>query len=142
MGKITSDLAKVSRETLDALHHRDVVDHRNLRVALEERNNLLSANGREAALRIKLHRTALDLDKAEQELNERVFKNKVPGFIVPEDYRRSEKVHTSLGFVFATLTGSYQRSEDNNDTLRSTDRFLVKHGVDTVCVHSGTDLSL
>jgi hypothetical protein len=26
------------------LHHRDVVDHRSVRVALEERNNLLSVN--------------------------------------------------------------------------------------------------
>ncbi len=73
VGKIASDLAKVARETLDALHHRDVVDHRSLRVALEERNN-----------------------------------NKAPGSIAREDYRRREKVHTSLGFVFATLTGSYQ----------------------------------
>jgi hypothetical protein len=64
------------------------------------------------------------------------------GSIAREDYRRSEKVHTSLGFVFTTLTGSYQRSEDKNDTLRSTDRFLVKHDVETVCVHWGTDLSL
>jgi hypothetical protein len=142
VGKIASDLSKVSWETLDTLHHRDVVDHRSLRVALEERNNLLSANGKEAALRIKLHRTALDLEKDEHEVNERDFKNKAPGSIAREDYRRREKVHTSLGFVFATLTGSYQRSEDNNDTLRSTDRFLVKHGVEAVCVHCGTDLSL
>jgi len=131
--KITSELSKVVRETLDTLYHRDVVDHRSLRVALEERNNLLSANGKEAALRIKLHRTALDLEKADHELNQRAFKNKAPGSIAREDYRRREKVHTSLGFVFATLTGSYQRSEENNDTLRSTDRFLVKHGVEAVC---------
>ena len=26
--------------------------------------------------------------------------------------------------------------------MRSTDRFLVKHGVEAVCVHCGTDLSL
>lgn len=141
-GKIASDLAKVAREALDALHHRAVVDHKSLRVAVEERNNLLSANEKEATLRIKLHRTALDLEKADHELNQRAFKNKAPGSIAREDYRRREKVHTSLGFVFATLTGSYQRSEENNDTLRSTDRFLVKHGVEAVCVHCGSDLSL
>ena len=39
--KITSDLSKVVRETLDTLYHRDVVDHRSLRVTLEERNNVL-----------------------------------------------------------------------------------------------------
>jgi hypothetical protein len=89
------------------LHHRDVVDQRSLRVALEERNNLLSANGKETALRIKLHRTELDLEKTEHEVNERTFKNKSSGSIARENYRRSEKVHTSLGFVFAPLTGSY-----------------------------------
>ena len=30
----------------------------------------------------------------------------------------------------------------NIDTLRSTDRFLVKHGVEVLCVHCGSDLSL
>jgi hypothetical protein len=140
--KITSDLDKVTREDLDTLHHRVVVDHKSLRVAVEERNNLLSVNEKESTLRIKLHRTALDLEKADHELNQSVFKNKVPGSIVCEDYRRSEKVHTSLGFVFVTLTDSYQRSEENNDTLRSTDRFLVKHDVEAVCVHCGSDLSL
>ncbi len=72
----------------------------------------------------------------------RAFKNKAPGSIAREDYRRHEKVHMSLGFVFATLSGPYQRSEQNNDTLKTTDRFLVKHGVEAGCGHCGTDLSL
>jgi hypothetical protein len=79
--------------------------------------------------------------QSDHELNECDFKNKVSGSITREDYRRHEKVHTSLDFVSTTLTGSYQGSEENNDKLRSTDRFLVKHGVETVCVHCVTDLS-
>jgi len=143
-GKIAADIAKLARQTLQELQERPIVDHKVLRLALEERRNLLTANGKEVASRIKLLRAALDLDleKVDHELNEVVFKNKSPGSIDREDYRRREKVHTSLGFVFATLAGSYQRSEENNETLRSTDRFLVKHGVEAACVHCGTDLSL
>lgn len=141
-GKVVPELAKLARDTLEEIQQRPIIDYKNLRLALEERNNLLTANSKEAALRIKLHATALDLEKADHELNERVFKNKAPITIHREDYRRREKVHTSLGFVFATLAGSYQRSEQNIDTLRSTDRFLVKHGVEALCVHCGSDLSL
>ena len=102
----------------------------------------MTANGKEVASRIKLHRAALDLEKVDHELNEKVFKNKRPGSIDREDYRRREKARASLGFVFANLAGSYQRSEENNHTLIETDRFLVKHGVEALCVHCGTDLSL
>ncbi len=39
---------------------------------------VLSGNGKETILRIKLHRTELDLEKVEHEFNECVFKNKTP----------------------------------------------------------------
>jgi hypothetical protein len=140
--KVAEEVATFARESLKELQARPIVDHKVVRQALEQRSNLLTANGKEVASRIKLHRAALDLEKYDHELNEKVFKGKRPGSIHREDYRRREKTRASLGFVFANLAGSYQRSEENNLTLINTDRFLVKHGVEALCVHCGTDLSL
>ena len=70
------------------------------------------------------------------------FKNKAPGSIARDDYIRRDKLRFSIGFAHSSLSQSYQRSEENNQVLQTTDRFLVKHGIGAKCLHCGIDLSL
>ena len=95
---------------------------------------MFDADQNEGRLRHKLHSTTLKLTEAEHQLNVIGFRNKTSGSITREDYIRRDKLCCSLGFVHSTLSESYLRSEENNQVLQTTDRFLVKHGIGSKCL--------
>jgi hypothetical protein len=67
----------------------------------------------EKRIREKLFKGLLKLEDAERDLHDRVFRNHSPVSILREDYRRCDKLRTSIGFIFSNLCQSYQRSEVN-----------------------------
>jgi hypothetical protein len=117
--KIEADAGELASQVLKTIHNRDhplkapAPDLTRLKITIKARDNLEKAVESEKKIREKLFKALLKLENAEIELHNKVFRNQQPGSILREDFRRRDKLRTSIGFIFANLCQSYQRSEVN-----------------------------
>ena len=113
--KIEADAGELAAQVIKDIAcrragNRDVV---RLNITRKARENLVEIISSEKRIREKLFKGLLKLEDAERDLHDRVFRNHSPGSILREDYRRRDKLRTSIGFIFSNLCQSYQRSEVN-----------------------------
>jgi len=113
--KIEAEAGDLASEVLKTLVNRPLkapsVDLTRLKITEKARDNLAKTLLSEKNIREKLFKAVLRLENAEIELHNRVFRNSQSGSILRDDYRRRDKLRTSIGFIFANLCQSYQRSE-------------------------------
>ena len=113
--KIEADTGELAAQVIKDIAcrrggNRDVV---RLNITRKSRDNLVEIISSEKRIREKLFKGLLKLEDAERDLHDRVFHNQSPDSILREDYRRRDKLRTSIGFIFSNLCQSYQRSEVN-----------------------------
>ena len=115
--KIEADAGELAAEVLKTIHDRPLkarsVDPVRLKITHKAKDNLVHTLQSEKKIREKLFKAVLKLENAEIELHNRVFKNSKDGSILREDFRRRDKLRASIGFIFANLCQSCQRSEVN-----------------------------
>ena len=115
--KIETEAGELAAQVLKAIKSRPPsarpVDSVRAKITQKARDNLEVTLAAEKKNREKLFKALLKLENAESELHDRCFKNQTPGSILREDFRRRDKLRTSIGFVFANLCQSYQCSEVN-----------------------------
>ena len=115
--KIGSDTGELASQVFKSIHDHPLKTHSvdlvRLKITVKARDNLVKTLVSEKKIREKLFKGLLKLENTEIELHNRVFKEGKDGSIGREDFRRHDKLRTSIGFIFANLCQSYQRSEVN-----------------------------